>query len=82
MFGEITSLWGSVGLADNSAIIAFSITVSVGLAGILSVLAIDRLIDQPTSGILAVLRQAWIVALCGATLATFLWILIAVHIEH
>jgi hypothetical protein len=82
MAGEVASLWGAVGLASSSVIIAFATAVSVGIAGTLSVLAISRLIAEPPSGLLATLRKAWIALLCGATLTTFFWIVLSVQVKH
>jgi hypothetical protein len=83
MLGEIVSLWGAAGLADNSALIALATAISVGIAGALSVLAIDRLIaEPPPSEFFSVIRKGWILVMCGATLTTFFWILFSVQVRH
>jgi hypothetical protein len=82
MLGEIISLWGAAGLADNSVIIGLATAISVGIAGILSVLAIDRLIAEPPSGRLLIIRIIWISVLCAATLTTFFWILFSVQVRR
>ena len=78
--GEITALWGAVGLMSGKYAIAWSTNISIVITGYLSIFAVDRLMSASNPKLSRNLRIIWLTIIIGVAQITFALILFKVKV--